>query len=138
MTPPVRLRAHHLICLFGWRGEGYSREFTDNFNAVVSRLSDSALVELVDGADDICAACPKLAPGDCGAGDPGLADPAAIDARVLDCLGLDVGGVYSFGSLVEAVRTRIAPQALSAICRGCAWESHGWCAAGLEHSRTAG
>lgn len=135
---PVKLRAHHLLCLFGWRGEGYSEEFTENFNSIVSKLRDSDQFELVEGVDDVCAACPKRAPGGCDADGLFAADPAVIDGRVLDYIGLDIGGVYSFGRVLEIVRDRIAPLALAVICRGCAWESEGRCAAGLESGRTAG
>ena len=134
----MKLRAHHLICVFGWRGEGYSEEFTENFNDIITKLGDSAPVELVGGVDDLCAACPKRATGDSGVEVSCAADPTAIDGRVLDYIGLEIGHVYSFGHLLEIVRERIAPSTLATICRGCVWESKGWCAAGLESGRIAG
>jgi uncharacterized protein len=52
---PVRLRAHHLLCLLTYAGKGYSEAFTAGFDALVTRLSQGAPVLVVDGPDDICA-----------------------------------------------------------------------------------
>ena len=41
----IELRAHHLLCLFGWRGHGYDRPFIDNFNRLVERLDQNTQVK---------------------------------------------------------------------------------------------
>jgi hypothetical protein len=49
------LRAHHLLCMLTFAGEGYTPDFTANFAAVVARIGAGEPVELVDGPDDVCA-----------------------------------------------------------------------------------
>ena len=51
----VRLRAHHLLCMLTYVGEGYSRAFTANYDRIVARLSAREEIELVAGPDDVCA-----------------------------------------------------------------------------------
>lgn len=50
----VRLRAHHLLCILTYRGNGYSPAFVRSMSRVVARLSRGARVGLVAGPDDIC------------------------------------------------------------------------------------
>lgn len=51
----VRLRAHHLLCVLTYVGRGYSRAFTENYDAIVARLVAGEDVALVAGPDEICA-----------------------------------------------------------------------------------
>lgn len=57
MSRGVSLRPHHLLCVQKFAGEGYSEEFVENMAAVVGRIQRGAPAEIVDGRDDICAAC---------------------------------------------------------------------------------
>lgn len=51
----VRLRGHHLLCLLTYKGLGYSPDFVACMTTTAGRLLSGATVELVEGADDICA-----------------------------------------------------------------------------------
>ncbi len=51
----VRLRAHHLLCILTFAGEGYSAPFVANLAGLVARIGTGEAVELVDGPDDVCA-----------------------------------------------------------------------------------
>ncbi|MEK7280989.1 MAG: 2-amino-4-hydroxy-6-hydroxymethyldihydropteridine diphosphokinase, partial [Chloroflexota bacterium] len=57
-----RLRGHHLMCIIGFRGYGYSDIHRDRLADVQRRLFSQpfARVEVVIGDDDICIACPWL------------------------------------------------------------------------------
>ncbi len=57
----AKLRGHHLICLNFFRGEGYSEDFIKNIYSVISKEK----VEIVKGADDVCAKCPYLKDDKC-------------------------------------------------------------------------
>ncbi|WP_407410541.1 DUF1284 domain-containing protein [Methanobrevibacter sp.] len=55
------LRGHHLLCLKGFQGYGYSEEFTHNMTEINKlRKSENTTVTLTNTPDDICKACPKL------------------------------------------------------------------------------
>jgi hypothetical protein len=61
---PARLRAHHLMCLNFFDGEGYSEAFVDNLRATLATADADGIV-LVEGADDVCAICTHLQDGVC-------------------------------------------------------------------------
>ncbi len=50
----VRLRGHHLLCLLTYKGLGYSPAFVAGMTATAARLVAGAMVEIVEGPDDIC------------------------------------------------------------------------------------
>ena len=60
----VRLRGHHLICLHFFKGEGYSKEFVKNLSHVLEAAASEG-VTLIQGGDDVCAACPSYEDGLC-------------------------------------------------------------------------
>ncbi len=59
---PVIIRGHTLLCLQGFRGEGYSPDFIDNMAAIHARLQSNpeTQVRVTDTPDYFCAACPNL------------------------------------------------------------------------------
>jgi hypothetical protein len=67
LTPPLKIRAHHLLCILGFHGLGYSQEFATKMGEVVEKLhSDSTFpITLVDECDIICASCPQNVGGKC-------------------------------------------------------------------------
>lgn len=55
------LRGHHLLCLKGFQGYGYSKEFTKNMTEInKQRKSKNTIITLTNSPDDICKACPNL------------------------------------------------------------------------------
>lgn len=125
----IELRPHHLLCLVGWRGHGYDRAFTDNFNRLADSLDRDSEIKLVEGADEICACCPRLNASACRADEYGGGNAALlIDRRVLENLGLQPGEIYRFDELSGLVREKITAEVLSDICAGCGWLARGWCA----------
>ena len=57
----LKIRAHHLCCIQGFQGYGYSPVFVANMRAVISDLEacPSTSLELVSECDVICLSCPK-------------------------------------------------------------------------------
>ena len=58
----VRIRGHTLLCLQGFRGEGYSAGFIENMTELHRDLNENPdrWVEVVEAPDAFCAACPHL------------------------------------------------------------------------------
>ncbi len=132
--PPVRLRGHHLICLQFFAGEGYSAEYVENLCHVVERASrEPALV--VEGIDNVCAACPELGADNlCASEDAGGEEEIArIDALAMRVLDTRAGEQIT----LPDARTRLEADAFAVgvwrarACDGCTWESvcdPGWSA----------
>lgn len=76
----VVLRPHHLLCVQGFRGLGYSPEFVDNMQGVVAALRQrSVLVRIEVPPDVICDSCPHLvARRVCSRGTPADRDQAVL------------------------------------------------------------
>lgn len=57
----MKLRGHHLLCILGFQGYGYSEDFVLNIARINElRKSDKTTIKLINRPDDICSACPNL------------------------------------------------------------------------------
>ena len=57
----INLRGHHLLCIQGYQGYGYSEKFTDNMDNIIEVLTKPfTKILLCDSFDDICKKCPNL------------------------------------------------------------------------------
>ncbi len=57
----MKLRGHHLLCILGFQGYGYSEDFILNMARINElRKSDKTTIKLINRPDDICSACPNL------------------------------------------------------------------------------
>ena len=55
------LRGHHLLCLQGFQGYGYDKDFVKNMTEINhTRKLDDTTISITNEADDICKACPNL------------------------------------------------------------------------------
>lgn len=60
-SEPLKIRAHHLCCIQGFQGYGYSPAFVANMRAVILDLEafPSRPLKLVTECDAICVSCPS-------------------------------------------------------------------------------
>lgn len=136
---PLKLRAHTLLCLQGFRGEGYDPGFVENFAEMHEHLRNdpALLVEVVDGPDVVCACCPHLRTSGCTLrGEDFEREMQAQDRHVLRLLGLRAGDVTTWGDILRRIRQGIAGTDLPTICGECRWLPLGYCREGIERLRT--
>lgn len=126
----IRIRGHHLLCLVGFRGLGYSKEHADAMWRAKRQLfssPSSIQVILQTSPDDICKACPWLKDGTCHWGNEAKeAKVSSRDHHTLSRLGLKCGVAYRS----EEVRERLgllSKKDILHICNGCHWLSYGYC-----------
>ncbi|MCJ7646789.1 DUF1284 domain-containing protein [bacterium] len=127
----IKLRAHHLLCLYGFRGLGYSEEFVENMQAIIDRIREnpSIEIEVVNGIDDICAKCPHNVENSCSKPRRNVEE---FDREIVGRLGIDIGRKVESKTLLNLVEKRIQPEELPAICKGCEWLELGFCEEGLR------
>lgn len=127
----IRIRPHHLLCIQGFRGQGYSPTFIANMARLKEMLTEApdTPVQLTDGTDDICGFCPHADDGICMR--PGQR-VNEIDRRTLDKLELDDGAQGTWSDFVECIRDKLPPDQLGEVCHGCSWIDLGFCANGLD------
>lgn len=123
----IRLRGHHLLCLLGFRGMGYSVDFCANMTAIYETLrkEPQTEVEIITGPDDVCRAYPPDKANHCEGTVYGL------DEAVLKKLGLLAGTKESWSSLCSRVAASMVPEDISRLCTTCPWEKYGVCAEGV-------
>lgn len=136
MNRPLRLRAHHLLCVHGFRGMGYNPGFVDNLAAIVYRFQNEPglQIQILRNLDAVCAACPSNG-GDICEQERRDRHIQAMDDRVIRRLELAEGEVYDRDDLVERTASRIRPEDLDILCRGCEWLPYGVCKEGLASLR---
>ncbi|MBI2865327.1 MAG: DUF1284 domain-containing protein [Chloroflexi bacterium] len=132
---PLVLRGHHVLCVLGFRGYGYSEQFVAGMRAIVNRLraAPEMMVELAVGRDLVCLSCPHLVGEVCKKrGAESGEDTAAHDRRVLDWLGFRVGQRLAWSAVLDMVRQTVKPEDLPNLCRECEWSPLGACEEGLR------
>lgn len=130
----LRIRGHHLLCLHGFRGLGYSPEFVDNMRCILDQLQKSSQmkIEVLDSPDDICSKCPHLSDSRCQKDGRDIeVEIGAKDASVLGRLSLNPGTVVTSGELFD-LTARIFSGGIEALCASCSWYELGWCEAGVK------
>ena len=124
----IALRAHHLLCLHGFRGLGYSEEFVAGMRRVQEALGDGGQrVEVVLGPDVICRPCPHLAERPRCAREDG----SERDGAVLAALDVPAGLIRPWRWWQERLAERIPPARFTEICCDCAWYDLGYCLEGM-------
>jgi hypothetical protein len=119
----VRLRAHHLLCMLTFVGEGYTPAFTANYRRIAERLSAGEEIEIVSGPDDICAPLLSGASAHCLLPGPKTRDEAAAEAvgRLLG-MRVDEGArLIPDKALLKRLRRGFAADTIRNACEDCEW-----------------
>jgi len=133
----LRIRGHHLLCMLGFRGLGYSPQFVANMRAVVESygVQPPPTVEVLAGVDCICRACPHMRQGACARADGSEQRVRARDMAVLRRLGLEAGQRVPASEVRRRIAAGVDVPALGALCADCNWFDYGYCAEGLAELR---
>ena len=116
----MKLRPHHLLCLQKYTGRGYDGPFTAHMNELVRRLTADPQepVQLTQGRDDVCVACPHLVDGRCASQEK----VTHMDRGVLGACGFAYGQVDSWRALAVSAENKIfQTEQFNEICGSCQW-----------------
>jgi hypothetical protein len=138
LAHPLKIRSHHLLCILGFRGLGYSEGFVSNMAKVAARLrSDSSFpITLVVGCDAICVSCPHNKEGKCLGGAKSDVGVTILDSKLLKRLGFEAGTQILAGEAWQRVKERLTPGGLAEICGDCEWLGLRYCVDAPEKLRT--
>ena len=125
----VVLRPHHLLCVQGFRGLGYSPQFVATMQRVVAALQDNAVLVRVEvRADVICQSCPYLTDSHvCSRG-----TPADRDQAVLSVLKVHAGVEKPWGEWLDLIAIHLNPECFRTLCSDCQWYQLGYCMEEIE------
>jgi len=138
LAHPLKIRAHHLLCLLGFRGLGYSQEFIAAMGKVVEKLSSNSTfpITLVVECDFICASCPHNKGSKCLKEANSELKVKTQDLEVLHRLGFEVGAQMPAVEAGTRIKERLSFRDITEICLDCEWLELGHCAQGLERLKT--
>ncbi|MBI2852121.1 MAG: DUF1284 domain-containing protein [Chloroflexi bacterium] len=133
LAHPVRIRGHHLLCMLGFRGLGYSVDFAAAMDEVVKefRANPALAVIVVTECDVICGSCPHNKGSRCLKKEDSYERVKSKDADVLDTLGFKPETQTTVGDAWKRVKERISVEDLKEMCRKCEWLGLGYCVDGL-------
>jgi uncharacterized protein len=113
----LKLRPHHLLCAANFVGEGYSSEFIENFKNVLQRLNAGEMIEINNGTDAICAACPNKQNDQC----QNQIKVELLDKKHSNLLGVSEGDKVTWQEAQQLIKNKITTANLQQLCAGCEW-----------------
>lgn len=122
----IKLRAHHLLCLQAYIGNGYDKTFTENMDKIYNELySDSSILfQLKAHNDSICKCCPnKINDFNCIADEKIM----AMDNKVISFFNLEPDKIYNFHDTIRFIKNEITSDVFESICKTCEWYKLGIC-----------
>ncbi|MFH0965338.1 MAG: DUF1284 domain-containing protein [Planctomycetota bacterium] len=134
---PLPVRAHHFLCIAGFRGKGYSDAFVRGMEHVTKRLRrDPELrVRIMATCDAICEACPHQRGGRCIRAEEGETVEER-DHRTAKLLGLRMGARMTAHDVYARIARKLGEGiGIDALCGECEWRRYPFCTEGLEELR---
>ena len=134
----IVFKGHHLLCVHGFRGMGYSPIFVEKMTDIVVDIRDEKnnfSIKVVADLDAACSACPNKEQTICEASEDSNEHVLSMDNKVIQFLGLTPGTTYEKSQLVQLTAENIKPNDLDDLCKGCSWLSYGVCKEGISQLR---
>lgn len=134
MERKLTLRGHHLLCVHGFQGMGYSPVFVKLMESIVDDIRNPEkdfLIRVVANLDDACGACPHNGGSICIAGEGSDEHVKTMDEKVIEHLQLEKGMYYRKSDLIEFTAKMVEPDDLDLLCKDCSWLPFGVCKEGI-------
>ena len=119
----LKIRAHHLCCIQGFQGYGYSPAFVSNMRSVIANIegSPSRPIKLVSECDAICVSCPSKR--ECAAQKSILSQKIRnMDLAVMKKLNIEEGTVMQADKAFRLIKSKLDNASdVEDICGTCKW-----------------
>lgn len=132
------LRGHHVLCVHGFQGMGYSPDFIKKMEEIVEEIRDHSqhfAIRVIIGLDDACGSCPNRGEGFCNASRGSDEHVKQLDRRIMDHIGITDGESVDKHELLRRTAEKVCPEDLDVLCKGCSWLPYGVCKAGIAKLR---
>lgn len=129
------MRGHHLLCVHGFQGMGYSPEFVEKMKAIVTDIRNDSLdfpIRVVADFDEACGSCPHRGIERCEASHDSHEHVLSMDNKTIQHLGIEKNQLYLKSELVALTAKKVSANDLDYLCAGCTWLAHGVCKDGIE------
>ncbi|MBM7650136.1 hypothetical protein JOC78_003120 [Bacillus ectoiniformans] len=129
------IRGHHLLCVHGFEGMGYSSEFIQTMTSIVNDIRNNEkdfFIKVTASIDEACLSCPNRREAICNAAEGSQDHVVTLDQNVISHLGLIEGESYRKSFLVEQTAKNVEPDDLDRLCENCSWLQSGVCKEGIR------
>lgn len=116
----LKIRAHHLLCMQGFQGYGYSDRFVEHMCEIVKYIKNNPKfkIMIVDYCDSICSECKNNIDRVCS----NCENVDNMDRRLLHKLKLNSGKVIIVQEVMSLVKNKFqSQQDAYEICGECIW-----------------
>lgn len=120
----MKIRAHHLLCMQGFQGYGYSEDFSKNMAEIIEILQNfpKHKIEIIAGTDVICAFCPYDINGSCQENHESNNRIMSMDVKVLKKLGISSGSIFEAEEIFNITNKKLKTHLdVEDICGNCRW-----------------
>ncbi|MGB8450782.1 MAG: DUF1284 domain-containing protein [Anaerocolumna sp.] len=122
---PIKIRAHHLLCMQGYQGYGYSKVFENNLHEIIKCIKSNPglLIEVIAENDLICSSCPHLCKSECQMDESSNSRIHNMDMEIIKVLGLKSGDRGKASYFINLVNSKFKKRSqLNGICGNCQWK----------------
>lgn len=110
------------MCIEGFRGKGYSKEFVENMQNIIDFLKQNPYITPVNFPDDICKKCPNLIDGVCKNEKGGEEDVKRMDDMFYEKTSIALNQNYSYFKIKDIIYEVFKKKSdLIGICDCCSW-----------------
>jgi hypothetical protein len=120
----MKIRAHHLLCMQGFQGYGYSEDFSKNMAEIIQNLRSSPdqKIQIITECDVICSCCPYNVKEICSKDPESHEKIKRMDTKVLEKLELCNGDIFEVEEIFNIINKRLKTNFdVIEICGNCSW-----------------
>lgn len=121
----LKIRAHHLLCIQGYQGYGYSDKFQANLERIIQLINTAADLEIqvVAENDVICSYCPYTGQTGCQKDKDSAQNIQTMDLKILGRLGLKEGMRDNPQNLIMLTHSKFKTYFdIEEMCGDCQWK----------------
>lgn len=138
----TKIRAHHLLCVQGFHGYGYSRDFIDNMAKIIKNINSNPdlEIEIISECDFICQHCPHNVEGTCQKKPDSAQKIRDTDMYVLEKIDLKERTTGKARDIFSLINAKLRDSSdIQELCGDCGWKGKClWFISQKESTRTEG
>jgi len=124
-SDPIMIRAHHLLCMQGFQGYGYSKDFETHMQRIIIFLdkNPSTKIQIITKTDELCSHCPYNYKNSCNIDKYSHNIMEKLDKLIIKKFSLKENQIYTIEDALKLVNDNINHTILMEICGNCSWNS---------------
>lgn len=113
----LKIRPHHLFCIYNFVGKGYTDKFVINFKNILNRLNNNEHFKVIENLDSICTPCPEHNGKTCNH----QSKVAKLDQQYLKLLDIKIGAILNWQQVQRLIKYKVDVKNFSSLCSNCEW-----------------